>query len=167
VADSDPSIPQELHLASLGSQLHKALALRRDGNVDGAEKLLREILLAEPRLAEPRLELAHIAAARGDWEEAAEQARAAVIALREGGQWTMDLSPDELMAFALNLLGELVVRPLEEGDLFLRDQAAFAQRWNECATMFAEAARLDPENEDARRNRNRYRPVPGPAIGEA
>lgn len=139
--------------------MSKALKLRADGRNDEARKVLQEILLAEPRLAEPRLELAWLGAAREDWEEAEAQARLAVEILEAGGQWSDDLEPDQMLAFALTLLGEVLVRPLEEGDLFLVDRGAFTEQWNEAAALFQRAVKLDEENEDARRNRSRYRPI--------
>ena len=63
------------------------------------------------------------------------------------------------MAFALNLLGEILVRPLEEGELLLHDRAGFIEIWNRAAAAFTKAAELAPDNEDARRNRARYRPI--------
>ena len=139
--------------------MRKALALRQSGQEVEAEKLLREIIRTDPRLPEPRLELAHLAAMRDDWVEAEAQARLAVEQIRAGGQWIADLPPPTLLSFALNLLGETLVRPLEEGDLFLVDRPAFTVVWNEAAGIFEEAARLDPDSEDARRNTSRYRPL--------
>ena len=81
----------------------------------------------------------------------------AVDILRSGGQWTDDVGADALLSFALNLQGEVLVRELEEGDLFLVDKEAFAQLWNGASLLFAEACELDADNEDARRNRSRYR----------
>ncbi len=146
-------------LVQLAPKMAKALDLRRAGQDAKAEKLLREILLAEPRLAEPRLELAHMAALREDWEEAQEQAQEAVDLLSRGGQWNEDLPPEALMSFALNLLGEVLVRPLEEGDLLLQDREGFIAIWNRAATAFASAVELVPDSEDAKRNRARYRPI--------
>jgi tetratricopeptide (TPR) repeat protein len=159
----------EAHLASLGQRFAKALQLREQGEVEAARRELRAVLQAEPRLAEPRLELAHMAALEENWEEAEAQARDALKTLLGGGQWTLDLHPAELRSFALNFLGEIIVRPLEEGDLFLQDRDAFQGRWNEAASLFAEAVRQDGTNEDARRNRSRYRPLPtgGGPVGEA
>lgn len=143
----------------LEPKMRVALAHRQAGQEPEAEKLLREIIRADPRLPEPRLELAHLAALREDWTEAEAQARLAVELLRAGGQWIADLPPSTVLGFALNLLGETMVRPLEEGDLFLVDRPAFTRCWNEAAAVFEEAARLDPASEDIRRNRTRYRPL--------
>ena len=152
----------ELHLAPLASKLMQAIALREEGKHDAARALLHEILQADPRLAEPRLELAHLAALRADWEEAEAQAREAVELLHHGGQWTADIAGPALLSFAVNLLGEIVYRALQDGDLIFLDRAAFDARWNEAAGLFVEALRLDPTNEDARywTGHIRHREVP-------
>ncbi len=147
--------------AALEPKMQAALAHRQAGEDAQAERLLREIVAADPRLAEPRLELAHLAATREDWVEAEAQAQLATDLLRAGGQWIADLPAPSLLAFALNLLGETMVRPLEEGDLFLVDRPAFVRAWNRAAACFEEACRLDPTSEDARRNRTRYSPLEG------
>ena len=149
----------EAHLQRLEPLLEKALSLRGDGKDEEAIGLLREILQADPRLAEPRLELSHIAAAEGDWQESETQARMAVEALRAGGQWTLDLEANEILSFALNLLGEVVVRGLEEGDLLMTDRAEFVARWNEASGFFREAWEGDKSNKDARSNCIHYRPM--------
>jgi len=147
-------------LVSLEPKMSKALLLRQSGKDLDAQLIFRQILADEPRLAEPRMELAHIAALQNDWEEAELQATEAIRILRAGGQWTSEVSPPALLSFAINLLGEVVVRPLEEGDLFLTDKPAFERRWNRASILFGEACKLDPENEDARRNLSRYKPLP-------
>lgn len=144
-------------LAPLGPRLQRAFTLRQQGQTEEATRILREILTVEPRLAEPRLELAAIAAEVEDWDEAEQQARQAVVALRAGGQWTADVSGSELLAFALNLLGEVIIRPLQDSDGFLQDRARYEARWNEAATLFEAAVAADPTLDDARRNRSRYR----------
>ena len=156
----DPLLQSDPRLPGLAKSMQKALKLREKGENARATTLFREILLAEPRLAEPRLELAWLAAEASDWDEAEQQARMAVEILEAGGQWNDDLSPPQLLAFALTMLGEVIVRPLEEGDLFLVDREGFTRRWNEAAELFSKAVELDGENEDARRNRSRYRPIP-------
>ncbi len=146
-------------LDALAPRMQAAVELRQEGRDDKAEAIFREILKSEPRLAEPRLELAHLAALREDWDEAQTQARLAVATLVAGGQWTMDVEPAPLLSFAMNLLGETLVRAIEGGDLFLRDKDRFSKTWNEAAALFAEAKKIDPTNDDARRNAVRYRPI--------
>lgn len=144
-------------LMALEPKMRRALNAREQGNNAEARKLFGAILKEEPRLAEPRLELAHMAALTEDWDEAQSQARLAVEILKRGGQWTHDVEPKVLLGFALNLLGELMVRPLEEGDLFLTDRPRFDACWNEASVLFGLAMAADPSNVDARRNATRYR----------
>jgi len=144
-------------LSDLEPKMRMAMAARDQGNDGEARKLFDDILQEEPRLAEPRLELAHMAALVEDWEEAQGQARLAIDILKRGGQWTQDVEPKVLLGFALNLLGELMVRPLEEGDIFLTDRPRFDRSWNEASGLFALAIAADPDNGDARRNATRYR----------
>ncbi len=158
--ETDPFDHPEEHLEAQIARWEQAMALRSAGQDDKAEALLREILKAEPRLAEPRLELVHIHAGRSEWQEAQAQAQFAIGVLRAGGQWLEALEPDVLLSFALNLLAEVLVRPLEEGDLFLEDRAAFSAQWNRAAVLFQEAHRLDPTNSDAAANLHRYAPLP-------
>ena len=144
-------------LEALEVKMRAALDARGAEDHAEAEKIYQAILRDEPRLAEPRLELSHMAAMREDWPEAQEQARTAVDCLRRGGAWTVDLKADELLSFSLNLLGEVMVRSVEEGDLFLTDRPRFVEIWNEANGYFLEAVELNAENEDARRNTTRYR----------
>ena len=156
----------EGHLEALAPKMMAALELRREGEDEQATELLGEILKAEPRLAEARLELCHMAAQRSDWEEAEAQGRLAVETLRSGGQWTLDVEPAELMSFALNLLGEVLVRDLSEGDLLMTDRPAFEARWNEASGLFKEALESDNSNRDARSNCIHYRPMSEEPSGE-
>jgi tetratricopeptide (TPR) repeat protein len=146
-------------LAALEPKMRMAMTAREQGKEGEARELFEAVLKEDPRLAEPRLELAHMAALTEDWDEAQTQARLAVEILKRGGQWTQDVEPAVLLGFAINLLGELVVRPLEEGDLFLTDRPRFDAGWNEASQLFAQALKADPENVDARRNATRYRPL--------
>lgn len=155
----------EPHLAQLGEKFQAALVFRQKGDDTQAEPILRAILAVEPRLAEPRLELAHIAIGRGDWAEAEDQALEALERLRAGGQWIDTLPPGELLSFAANLLGEVLVREIEDGDLLLEDPVGFRRTWNEAAKLFREAVRSDPSNADALRNATRYVPTEEPAEG--
>ena len=149
----------ESHLDLLAPRMMQAMQLRREGKDDAAVEVLNDVLRAEPRLAEARLELCHIAASKGDWDEAEGQGRFAVETLRGGGQWTLDLEADELLSFALNLVGEVIVRCLEEGDLLMDDRPAFVVRWNEASNLFRESLERDNSNKDARTNCIHYRPM--------
>lgn len=137
----------------------EAIEARREGRTDRAQDLLRAVLKEDPRLAEPYLELATMAGDAGDLDEAEALARTALEVLRQGGQWIADLSEGELMGFALNLLGEIVMRQAEER--VFGDPSAFRTRWNEAASLFAQACAEDPENEDARRNATHCRRIEG------
>ena len=75
----------EGHLDSLAPKMLHAMDLRRQGKDDEAVEVLTDVLRAEPRLAEARLELFHIAASKGDWEEGEGQGRRRGRA-REGGR---------------------------------------------------------------------------------
>ncbi len=162
MAELDPSLldASESHLADLEKHFTKGLQLRAAEDDSAAREVFEKILKQEPRLAEPRLELAHIHLLSERFDDAHEHARLAVSTLRAGGQWTRDVEPTALLSFALNLLGETVARALEEGDLFLTDRPEFTRRWNRAAGHFAEAAEVDPTNEDALRNRTRFAPLP-------
>ncbi len=157
--ESTPEPPDDAHLIPLGRRLAEAMKLRSEGAADKALLVYHEILQVDPRLAEPRLELAHMAAEQEQWEEAEEQARAALDALRRGGQWTADVTESQLLSFAMNLLAEIIYRSVQDGDLIFRDEARFKARWNEAAGLFAEALRTDPENEDARYWASHVRPT--------
>jgi tetratricopeptide (TPR) repeat protein len=146
-------------LDTLAMAFEKALDLRREGQEKRAELALHGILQIEPRLAEPRLELAHFALARGEADEAEEQARLAIETLRAGGQWTLDLPANRLLAYALNLLGEALSQRLETANELLDDRDAFLAAWNEAAALFDEAMSLDPTNDDAAENAQRVRPI--------
>ena len=146
----DVAEDQEHHLVPLGTRLQKAMQLRADGKDAEATERLQAILSTDPRLAEPRLELAHLAAAREDWDEAEAQARMAVDVLRSGGQWTADVPAEALLSFSVNLLAEVIYRSLQDSELIFTDRPAFDRRWNEAAGLFVEALRIDPSNEDAR-----------------
>ena len=154
--DPNPLEDTEGHLEDLERAFFKAMQLRESGDEAGCAEALREILKAEPRLAEPRLELAHILLMENRFEEAEEHARLAATSLRAGGQWTKDVDPSALLSFALNMHGETIARHLEEGDLFLTDREQFEARWNSAAALFGEAAALDPNNAEARRNATRF-----------
>ena len=54
----------------LGASLHQAVALRELGRYDDAEVLLRQAAAKFPEAAQPLTELARVAEARQDWEEA-------------------------------------------------------------------------------------------------
>lgn len=130
---------------------------RQEGREDDAADCFRKILAGDPRLAEPRMELAHMALARGDLEEAEEQARMAVDILGRGGQWIDDLEGHQLESFAHNLLGQAL---FERAEIAAADpdQDIFEDLWSRAAAAFQRAVELDPDNVDARRNAVTVRP---------
>ncbi len=134
-----------------------AMEARGSGESVRARELFRALLKEDPRLAEPYLELSTLAGEAEDWEEAEALARTGVDLLKAGGQWTDDLAEEEMMAFALNLLGEVLMHRAEE-DL-MTDPEAFQGRWNEAAALFREALRHHPRDEAARRNAVHCRPL--------
>lgn len=149
-------------LDHLGEQLDQAMDLRLDGKTDEAEKILRDILETEPRLAEPRLELAHIALQKKNLEEAENQARYAVELLRSYGPWTLSLTAKQLLSYALTLHASVLSTILNASEDALEDPEALIAQWNEIASLFAEAAELDPKNETATELADRYLPIETP-----
>jgi tetratricopeptide (TPR) repeat protein len=138
----------------------QALECMRLGENELAERLFKEVAQLEPRVPEPHLELAVLAHQRDDLEEAIERARLGLELLRRGGQWTKDLTPDQLLAHAENLLGELLVEAAQQGDTPF-DKPAFAALWNEAVALFQQAAAHDPEREEVRVNAKQYKTVSG------
>lgn len=144
-------------LVQLAEIFDYAMTLRQDGESEEAEKQLRGILETEPRLAEPRLELAHVALDRDDFEEAEEQARYAVSLLEAGGQWTREIDPPVLLAYAYNLLGEVLIASLEATEETVENRKAYVQAWNEAAGLFQKAAEHDGDDDRIAGNVARYR----------
>ena len=134
---------QELWLA--------AVSARQEGDDDQARKHLREIVRKEPRLAEPHLELGHMAIEADDLAEAETHVRLALEQLERGNQWVDDLPADQLLSFAHNLLGEVLVARADPLSTSVNQQE-FEELWNQAADAFSRALELDPENPDAKRN---------------
>ena len=135
----------------------EGLAARQAGQRAAAVGAYRAILKRDPRLAEPYLELATLAAEDGDLDEAEALARSGVAQLRLGNQWTDDLGEGQLLAFALNLLGEVLLQKAE--DTIEVDTPAFVAQWNEASTLFREALAHDPADAHARSNALHCRPL--------
>lgn len=134
---------------SMGPRFLAALERRRDGDVRGAEELLREILLAEPRLPEPRLELGHIYLEAGRMAEAESEIREGLRWLEQGGQWVDDLSEAQALSLAHGLLGEVLRVRSESDEAVFGDEEDFRKLVEESKKQFERAATLDPENEYA------------------
>lgn len=157
----DYSRVERAGMAMLAERFEEAMGKRREGKDDEAKSLLRKLLELEPRLPEPRLELAHIAFRDNDLDDAEGHVRVAVERLREGGQWTAALPANELLAYALNFLGEILIASTQaalDGEPKV-DKDAYLTAWNEAAKVFNEAHELDPRDERIAENRLRYRPI--------
>lgn len=144
---------------SLEAMWQNALTAREQGRDEDAEKLLSELLRTEPRIAEAHLELAQMSVLKEDLEEAEARAREGVRILRSGGQWILAVSEEVMLAFALNLLGEVLVRRAQGDEMFLTKRPEFVSIWNEAAVVFEEAEKLDPDSEDIRYNRTHVQRV--------
>lgn len=134
-------------LDELGERFMDALRHKEEGRVDAAEDELRAILRAEPRLGEPRLELARILLDTDRLDEAEDQAREALTALQDGGQWTDELPESVVNAIAHATLAEVLRRKADEDDVIFGDPAVFHAMVQEAKDHFARAAELDPSEE--------------------
>ena len=134
---------------NLGPQFMAALEKRRNGDVTGAEDMLKEILQAEPRLPEPRLELGHIYLEAGRIPEAESEIREGLRWLEQGGQWVEDLTEQQALSLAHGLLGEVLRARCETDDAVFGDEEDFKALLKESRSNFEKAAKLDPENEYA------------------
>ena len=139
----------EGHLAGLGEIFLQAMDFRRKGDVDRASDLLRIILRREPRLPEPHLELAHIFLEMNRLDEAESEGREALRLLLAGGQWIEDIAEDVLKSLAHALVGEVLRRRTEQDEVVFGDPEAFRSLLAQSRKHFAEASRLDPENDHA------------------
>ncbi len=151
---ASPAPPSEsgAYLRELEHSFLEAMEAREAGRLDDAFKLIKSVIRVEPRLAEPRLELAAICAERGDWDEAAEQVREAIEAIERGWRWMDNYSDDELISFASNLLGEILVRAGTEGDVSRWEDESLQAMWEEARRCFRRALEADPSNQEAIRN---------------
>lgn len=150
---SEPDLLEEpeAHLQPLEARFMQALDLVANGRIDAGVEGLQSILREEPRLAEPRLELARIWLDMDRLDDAEEEAREAIRILETGGQWTLDLSPQELMAHACTVLGEILHAKLETDDVIFGERARFEQLVSDARQLFQRAAALDPANSLAAR----------------
>jgi Tfp pilus assembly protein PilF len=130
----------------------EAVEANNGGRTEQAEKLFKDVLAEEPRMTEPRLELASIYLRRGQLEEAEEQAREALHYLERGWKWLEELTDDQMLAHACNLLGEILKQQSTSDDVMRQGDGAIRQRWQEAGELFERAAELDPENPDVMSN---------------
>jgi tetratricopeptide (TPR) repeat protein len=148
---------EETDLSHAESMFDEAATLMREGDLDRAKDLFKQVLEADPRLPEPYLELAIVAREDGDLDLAVAEARMGLELLEKGGQWLESLSEHVVLAHARNLLGELLIEAAQQGDTPL-DPERFAPLWNEAVALFESARETDPDNADARANAGRYEP---------
>lgn len=143
---NDPTKLDESHLAHLGPRFLDAVAKRTAGKVDAALEAFTEILKAEPRLAEPRLEIARIYLEMGRLDDAEEEAREGLRILESGGQWTMDLPENVVLAVGWALLGEILKEKAASDEVVFGDPAVFTDLLAQSRAAFARAAELDPSD---------------------
>ena len=129
-----------------------AVEANNRGVADEAIRLFKEILHEEPRMAEPRLELASIYLRQGDLEEAEAEAREGVHQLERGWKWLENLTDDQMLAHACNLLGEILVRRSTSDEVLRQGDGVIREMWQEAGELFERAADLDPENPDVMTN---------------
>lgn len=130
----------------------EAVEANNSGRIEQAEALFKQILTEEPRMAEPRLELASIYLRREALGEAEAQAREALEILERGWRWLEDLSEEQLLGHACNLLGEILKQQSTSDEVMSQGDAAIRERWQEAGELFERAAELDPENPDIMSN---------------
>ena len=136
-------------LQALVQPFMNALRAKRDGDLDRAEDVLRNILKTEPRLPEPRLELGRICLDTDRLDEAETHTREALAQLEAGGQWTDDLPENVVQGLAWAQLAEILRRIADEDDVIFGDPARFQQLLDGSRAAFQKAAELDPSDEYA------------------
>ncbi len=142
--DDDSKNLPEAHLAALGPRFLAALQLRSIGKVDAALEAFTDILKTEPRIAEPRMEIARIFLEMGRLDDAEAEAREAIRILEMGGQWTVDLPENVVLAVAWALYGEILKEKASTDEVVFGDPATFTHLIEQSRVAFARAAELDP-----------------------
>ncbi len=144
---SDPEDHEQQELDALARRFLGALKRKDEGDVDGAEEVLRDLIKAEPRLAEPHLELARVLLDTGRLPEAEAHAREGRTHLDQTGPWTQEVPPNVLQALSHALLAEILRRRADEDDVIFGDPATLHAMVEESKAAFAKAAELDPSDE--------------------
>ena len=139
----------EPHLTALEGAFHDALEMHRKGKRDACLVALKDILRREPRLAEPRLEMASLYLEMGRLDDAEAEAREGLRILDAGGQWTLDIPDNVLLAHACDLLAETLRQKLGEDDVIFGDADAYQQITAETRSLYQRALELNPNDEDA------------------
>ena len=137
---------------ALEARFLKAVEAFSEGRTEAAELGFREVLMGDPRLPEPRLELAVVLFQKGQSEEAEAQARMALDQVQKGWCWLENFSPEALEAHASNLLGEVLLHRLAEGELADLPGDELVGKWKEAEGLFKRAVSLDPDNGQALAN---------------
>ncbi len=131
-------------LDQLAHRYLDALRRVREGDVDGAEDALRDILCVEPRLPEPHLSLARLLLDTGRVGDAEPHAREALRHLEASGPWTDDLPEDTVLSVAAATLAEILRQQADEDDVIFGDPEGWRALVDESRALFARAAALDP-----------------------
>lgn len=139
----------EPHLQALEARFQEAMEFHQKGKRDMCTRALKEILQAEPRLAEPRLALANLHLEEGRLDEAEEEAREALRILEQGGQWTLEVPENVLLAYACTVLAETLRLQLSEDDLIFGDAETYRALAAETRALYRRATELNPNDEDA------------------
>ena len=154
MAPDDDVLPDETHLALLGTRFHEAIRLRNAGRIDAAIEAFQDVLRGEPRLAEPRMELARIYLELARLEDAEAEVREAIRLLEAGGQWTDALPENVVLAIAWALLGEVLKERATSDDVVFGPELTFRSLLAQSHASFARAAALDPAYALAREERD-------------
>lgn len=140
----------------------EAVEANNAGRADDALRLFKEILAEEPRMSEPRLEIASILLRRGDLEEAEAQAREGLDYVERGWRWLENLTDEQLLAHACNLLGEILKQRSVSDAVMRQGEAAMRQLWKEAGELFERGAEADPENPEVMANYLGFKKQRGP-----
>ncbi len=148
----DKPLYDEAHTRDLEAPFLKALKARRDGKIDRAMDLLKEVIRGEPRLPEPHLELAHIHLEAERFVLAEEEAREGLKWLEQGGRWVEDLPNNVVLSHAHDLLGQILQDRAATDEVVFGEPEVFAELVKEAKAHFERARELDPKNEHANFN---------------
>ncbi len=140
---------EEAALESLQRLFVAALAAAEARQVDRAEELLRAVLRQEPRLPEPRLELARLHLEAGRLDDAEQDALEAIGWLEQGGRWLDELTDEQELSLAHNLVGEALRQKLDDDEVVFGDAAVYTSLLERSKRHFKQAAQLDPDNAHA------------------
>lgn len=147
LADEDP--------ADAAVLVRLAVAARRAGRLDLARRVLRDALALDPDLAFARLELGSLHLAEGEFDEAAEQGRAALSALPGYAEAARLVADAERAAGRAEAAIAVLAELLEEDAyhlpslLYLGQMLLHTGRAGDARVAFRRVLRLSPESGDA------------------